>query len=125
MEALLHELAHYVALSIEGVGILVIAIGAIEALYGVVRVMLTTQLTDSEKEELWLRFARWLVTGLTFQVAADIVHTAIAPTWQEIGHLAAIAVIRTFISYFLDRDIEKVRDPEVIRPNESKRSSET
>lgn len=121
----MHELAHYVALSIEGAGIIVIAIGALEALYGVVRVMLTTQLTDAEKAAVWFRFARWLVTGLTFQVAADIVHTAIAPTWQEIGHLAAIAIIRTFISYFLDRDIEKIRVLEAIRPNESKRSSET
>ena len=116
----MHELAHYVALSIEGAGIIVVAIAALEALYGVARVVLAPQqLTNSEKREIWIRFARWLVTGLTFQVAADIVHTAIAPTWQEIGHLAAIAFIRTFISYFLDRDIEKVRDLEAVRSSET------
>jgi uncharacterized membrane protein len=49
------------------------------------------------------------VAGLTFQLAADIVHTAIAPTWDDIGRLGAIAVIRTFLSYFLERDVEEVR----------------
>jgi uncharacterized membrane protein len=39
--------------------------------------------------EVWLRYARWLVAGLTFQLAADILETAIAPTWQDIGQLAA------------------------------------
>ena len=52
-----------------------------------------------------MRYAHWLVAGLTFQLASDIVHSAIAPTWNEIGQLGAIAVIRTFLTYFLDRDL--------------------
>jgi uncharacterized membrane protein len=55
-------------------------------------------------------FARWLVAGLTFQLAADIVSTTSAPTWQEIGRLAAIAGIRTFLSYFLDREVDSTRE---------------
>lgn len=53
---------------------------------------------------IWTRFARWLIAGLTFQLAADIIETSIAPTWDEIGQLAAIAVVRTFLSYFLEKD---------------------
>jgi uncharacterized membrane protein len=56
---------------------------------------------------VWLRYARWLVAGLTFQLAADILETAIAPTWQDIGQLAAIAVIRTFLNFFLERDLQE------------------
>jgi uncharacterized membrane protein len=62
------------------VAILVIAIGAIEALIGVFRVMLVNRLSTADKRGVWLQFARWLVAALTFQVAADVVHTAIAPT---------------------------------------------
>ena len=52
------------------------------------------------------------MAGLTFQLAADIVHTSIAPTWDEVGKVGAIAVIRTFLTFFLDRDIEKAREAE-------------
>jgi uncharacterized membrane protein len=45
--------------------------------------------------------------GLEFELAADIVRTAIAPSWTEIGQLGAIAVIRTFLNYFLERDVER------------------
>ncbi|MGH9896569.1 MAG: DUF1622 domain-containing protein [bacterium] len=50
------------------------------------------------------------MAGLTFQLAADIVETTVAPTWDEIGRVAAIAVIRTFLTYFLDRDVERIRE---------------
>ena len=43
--------------------------------------------------------------GLTFQLAADIVESAFSPSWDEIGRLAAIAVIRTFVNFFLERDL--------------------
>jgi len=53
---------------------------------------------------------RWLAAALTFQLAGDIVHTAVTPTWDDIGRLAAIAVIRTFLTYFLERDIRNLRE---------------
>ena len=42
----------------------------------------------------------------TFELAADIVGSVISPTWMEIGQLGAIAVIRTFLNYFLEKDLE-------------------
>ena len=44
--------------------------------------------------------------GLEFMLAADIVRTVIEPTWRELGQLAATALIRTFLNYFLERDLE-------------------
>ena len=41
---------------------------------------------------------------------SDIVETAIAPSWQDIGRLAAIAVIRTFLNFFLERDLAEIRE---------------
>jgi len=49
--------------------------------------------------------ARYLALALEFQLAADILETAISPSWQQIGQLAAIATIRTALNYFLTREI--------------------
>ena len=110
MEELLHGIAHYVALVLEALAILVIVIGAVEALVGIVRVVLAGRASHPEQRAVWLKFAHWLVAGLTFQLAADIVHTTIAPSWDDIGRVAAIAAIRTFLTFFLDRDIDATRE---------------
>src|SRR5207342_3765000 len=59
------------------------------------------------RRQAWLSLARWLLLGLEFMLAADIVRSAIAPDWNDIGQLAAIAVIRTFLNYFLERDLNE------------------
>ena len=43
---------------------------------------------------------------MEFELAADIIATVVSPTWDDIGELGAIAVIRTFLNYFLERDLE-------------------
>ena len=63
MEALLKQLAEHVALLIEGVGILVVTIGSLEAVVAVGRMMFTRG-SDTAKREAWLRYARWLEAGL-------------------------------------------------------------
>ena len=83
-------------------------IGTIEAFVGGLRLMLDPSRTHRDMREVWLRYARWLVAGLTFQLASDIIETAIAPTWDDIGRLAVIAVIRTY--YYLERDVVEVRE---------------
>ncbi len=109
MESLLHEVAHYVALSIEVVAILVIAMGTVQAVVGIVRVVLSPHANNVEKRAVWLEYSRWLVAGLTFQLAADVVNTSFSPTWDEVSRLAVVAAIRTFLSYFLDREVEALR----------------
>jgi uncharacterized membrane protein len=110
MEAALHDIGHYVALGIESIAILIIAAGAIEALVGIARIVARRGTTNQDRREVWLKFARWLVAGLTFQLAADMVNTSFSPTWNELGRLASIAAIRTFLSYFLDRELSETRD---------------
>ncbi len=48
-----------------------------------------------------------MLLGLEFELAADVVRSVISPSWTEIGQLGAIAVIRTFLNYFLEKDLEK------------------
>src|SRR3954465_4038189 len=112
MEELFKEFAGHLALGVEVVAVLVIAYGAIQAAIGLVlRQKRDPARPLAPKKQVWLKFGVWLLLGLEFELAADIVRTAIAPTWQQIGQLASIAVIRTFLNYFLEKDIEKYAEP--------------
>ncbi len=71
---------------------------------------LLSRSSHSQLREVWLSFARALVAALTFQLAADILESAIDTSWERIGQLAAIAVIRTFLNYFLERDLREMRE---------------
>jgi uncharacterized membrane protein len=59
-----------------------------------------------------LTFSRYLSLALEFQLASDILSTAIAPSWTEIGKLGATAVLRTGLNYFLTREIREYREKE-------------
>jgi len=109
VEEALHHFARYVALGIELIAIVVIAWGALEAVIGILRVASRAGTTNQDRRHVWLMFARWLVAGLTFQLAADLVNTSFEPTWDELGRLGIIAVIRTFLSFFLDRELADTR----------------
>ena len=111
MEDLFREIAGFVALALEAVAVLIIAIGGVEAAYRSLWPALCRRATHGMRRTAWLSFARWLMLGLEFTLAADIVRTAISPTWDDIGQLAAIAVIRTFLNFFLERDMGEARPP--------------
>lgn len=70
----------------------------------------SSQFNSVSVESTRLRLGRWLSLALEFQLAADILKTAVAPTWDEIGQLAAIAVLRTALNFFLQREVEKSVD---------------
>ena len=55
---------------------------------------------------LRLRFGSWLSLALECQLGADILATTIAPSWEALGQLGAIALIRTFLNYFLNQELE-------------------
>jgi len=108
VQAALEQLAGGAALALEAIAILVILYGAGEAVLDIVTA--TRGRTTITRRAIWLHFARWLLIGLEFALAADIVATTVAPTWDDLGQLAAIAGIRTFLNVFLERDIHDVRD---------------
>src|SRR5262249_12658622 len=85
-----------------------IVIGTAEAFVRGTTVLLTSR-SGHERRDVWLRYARWLVAGLTFQLAADIIETSITTGWESVARLAAIAVIRTMLNYFLETDLEDMR----------------
>ena len=106
MEALFRELGGYIVLVLEAVSVLMIVIGAMEAVWRLLQGFVHRQVSHDVRREAWLGLARWLLLGLEFMLAADIIRSLIAPTWDEIGRLASIALIRTFLNYFLEKDLE-------------------
>jgi len=105
MEELLRQAARLVAELIEAVAVLLIAYGAGEAFVNSLRHVFRRIHDAGWRKALFRRFGVWLLLGLEFALAADIVRSAIAPTWDDIGQLAAIAAIRTCLNYFLERDL--------------------
>ena len=94
---------------VEAAGALVIFVGAAIA---AVRFVVTGVRTRSAEAFVPVRLGlgRFLELGLEFQLASDVLRTAIAPSFQEIGQLAAVAAIRTALNYFLGREIREERE---------------
>lgn len=102
----------YLAAVIEAGAGLIIGIAAIQAI--VLSLMLFVRRNNNQqaKENVRLNLGRWLTVGLEFELAADILRTAVAPSWNEIGQLAAIIVLRTVLNYFLQQEIDKAAERE-------------
>lgn len=107
MVSILHELGSHFALALQAIAILIVAIGSVKALVDIVRNMLASRGGHVAKRLVSLDYGNWLIVGLTFQLAADVVSTSFAPTWDELGRLAVVAGIRTFLSYFLDHEMDR------------------
>jgi uncharacterized membrane protein len=93
---------------IDAIALVVIIFATIQAVIGMLKVTFR-RATAHEKREVWLHYARWLIAGLTFQLAADIVETSITTEWEAIARVAAVALIRTFLNYFLEKDFSELR----------------
>ena len=94
--------------AVDWLALVLIVVGAVEAFFQGLWTMFASSDCHHERE-VWLRLGRWLVAVLTFQLAADVLETAITTSWDEVARLAAIAAIRTFLNYFLERDLDEIR----------------
>lgn len=114
MEETFKALTVWLASGTEAAAALVIALATIEAVARALILFvpgLSLHVGPREpqdaKEEVRLKLGRWLAVALEFTVAADILRTAVAPTWDDIGKLAAVVVLRTVLNYFLQREIDQ------------------
>jgi uncharacterized membrane protein len=105
LESTIVNAVQWLRLLVETTGAVIIGLGVLFAAYQFVRALIPPQIESYNGIRLTL--ARYLVLALEFQVAADILSTAIAPTWDQIGKLAAVAAIRTLLNYFLIREMRE------------------
>ncbi|MBV9224262.1 MAG: DUF1622 domain-containing protein [Acidobacteriaceae bacterium] len=102
----------YLARGVEFAAALIIAMAAIEATIKSVVLFIQRGAPPERKNEVRLTLGRWLAVALEFELAADILNTAVTPTWNDIEKLAAIAALRTALNYFLEREIRQESSPE-------------
>lgn len=105
VEELVATLVLWLKLATEVTGALLIGLDIVLAGVRFLRSSLPPRVIDFDGVRLTL--ARFLALALEFQLGADILSTAVAPSWDEIGKLGAIAVIRTALKYFLSREMEE------------------
>ncbi|WP_347057003.1 DUF1622 domain-containing protein [Blastococcus sp. HT6-30] len=108
MEELLQEVVDVLVVIVEACGAAVIIVGAVWAFVRFLWVGLRHRAADGFLP-VRLTLGRFLALGLEFQLAGDVLRTAVAPSWEEIGQLAAIAAIRTALNYFLGKEIAEER----------------
>ncbi len=90
---------------IEAIGAVIIAAGVLRALVRWCAQLLPGRAEQISTETIRLGLGRSLGLALEFLLAADILSTDVAPTWDAIGKLAAVATIRTLLNYFLGREL--------------------
>jgi uncharacterized membrane protein len=108
VEELLRDALGVLVPVVEACGAAVIVVGA---LWAFVR-FVVVGLRDSDAGAfvpVRLTLGRFLALGLEFQLASDVLRTAVAPSFRELGQLAAVAAIRTALNYFLAREIDEER----------------
>ena len=110
MNEVFKAVAANIALGLQAIAAILIAYGALEAVAKAVGHVLHRQSAIERCKEIFVGFGVWLLLGLQFALAADIIDSLISPSWNDIGQLAAIAVIRTFLNYFLERDLSEAEE---------------
>jgi uncharacterized membrane protein len=120
-EIILKETVRAVALALEFTAALCIVAGFVKTC---ILLLKSKQIKYSPlHNRLRLEFGGWLALALEFQLASDIVKTTVAPTYENLIQLGAIAVIRTFLNYFLSKELHEL--PELIRKNLESKENKT
>lgn len=104
VEAVIQSIALYLARFVEAGAAIVIGIASARALWAYFGNLMKRG-DDIPKETIRLSLGRSLALALEFELGADILKTAVAPNWNDIRLLAAIAVLRTALNFFLEREL--------------------
>jgi uncharacterized membrane protein len=105
VEAAVIEGVQWLRLGIDAIGAAVLGGGVVIAMAKVVAA--STRRLSPDFTSVRLSLARYLALALELQLGADILSTAVAPSWDQIGKLGAIAAIRTSLNFFLMRELQE------------------
>jgi uncharacterized membrane protein len=109
MREWLTVISEHVIVVIDAMALITVVIGTTEAFLSGLWGILSSR-DGHWRRDVWLRYARWLVAGLSFLLAADIVETVIVPSWDDVVRLGVIALIRTSLEIVLERDLAELRE---------------
>ena len=114
MEEFLVTAVGYLRLAVEAIGAAIIGIGVLSTTFRYALSLL--ELRKYSYTEIRLHLGSYLALGLDFQLGANILGTAVSPTFEEVQLLAAIVVIRTVLNYFLSKELERERREVELEP---------
>lgn len=106
MKELAELITKHLSSTVEILAAVVIAISLLKFLYLYSKNVFRLDDNGSTNQKIRIQFGSSLALTLELLLAADILATAIAPTWDDIGKLAAIATLRTALNYFLERELK-------------------
>ena len=107
MEEIAKSITLNVSHAVEILAAIIIGLAVIKTLYNYSQA-LKKKVQKISKEEIRLQFGSSVAVSLELLLGADVLATAVAPSWDDIGKLASIAVIRTLLNYFLERELKQV-----------------
>ena len=93
-------------LALESISVFCVVLGLVSSLTMIVGFTRRSSRLLQDLPALRLQFGSWLALALEFQLGADIVATTVNPTLQSLGELGLLALIRTFLIFFLQKELE-------------------
>lgn len=113
----------WVKLAIEVLGATLVTVGVCVAIFHLIRTLANRQSDDFASTRLIL--AKYLTLALELQLGADILGTAVSPSWDQLGKLAAVAVIRTGLNYFLMMEMKAQVSPKLPNGDQPETSNQS
>ena len=107
MEEIAKQITLNVSHAVEIISACIIGFALVKILYQFLKNFFKPlRLSAEGLEGLRVSFGSSVAVSLELLLGADVLATAVAPSWDDIGKLAAIAVIRTLLNYFLERELK-------------------
>jgi uncharacterized membrane protein len=106
---IVHDTLEIVVLIVSVLGAVVVVWGVIEAIKSFVLMKFKPSDEDpiAASEAVRQGLGAHLLLGLEIFIAADIISTVVSPTWEKVGILSVIVIIRTILSYFLEKELSQ------------------
>jgi uncharacterized membrane protein len=96
----------FLKLTLESISVFCVFLGLVSSLTMIAGFNRRSSRLLQDLPALRLQFGSWLALALEFQLGADIVATTVNPTLQSLGELGLLALIRTFLIFFLQKELE-------------------
>lgn len=106
----IQNILQVVVLTVSGLGAAVVVWGVIETFAAFLGMKISFEKDAvSKSESIRQRLGAHLLLGLEIFIAADIISSAVSPSWEKVGILASIVGVRTVLSYFLRIEVKQMR----------------
>jgi uncharacterized membrane protein len=108
MEEIAKQITVNISHAVEILAAIIIGMAVIKTMHHYL-LLIKPSKTTITKEEIRVSFGSSVAVSLELLLGADVLATAVAPSWDDIGKLAAIAVLRTALNYFLGKELKEIK----------------